>query len=147
MAESTIRAAIASILGAVTNIGKVHDRERWSTDWSKFIAFFKTRISGADQIRGWEIGRRAPISETGDDTRTHTYSIKGYLGVDDGAQSEKTFSALIEDVAAAFRTNKTLNGAALGHDFIQVETLDTRSFGGVLCHYAELTLTVYEFIG
>lgn len=147
MAEATIRAAIASILGTVTNIGKVHDFERWAADWSKFIAFFRTRISGVDQVRGWEISRKAPITETGDDTRTHTYAIRGYMGVDDSAQSEKTFSALVEAVAAAFRTNKTLNGAALGQDFIQVETLDTRSFGGVLCHYAELTLTVYEFIG
>jgi hypothetical protein len=68
------------------------------------------------------------------------------MGVDDAAQSEKTFNALVEAAAAAFRSDRTLGGTALGHDFIQVDALDTRSFGGVLCHYAELSLTVYEHI-
>ncbi len=147
MSESTIRAAIKATLSGVTNIGKVHDYERWAVDWSKFLGFFRTGISGVDQIRGWEIGRKAPITEDETSVKKHTYSIKGYMGVEDAAQTEKTFNTLIEAVAAAFRSDKTLSGTALGHDFIQVEALDTRSFGGVLCHYTELSLAVYEHIG
>ena len=146
MSESTIRAAIKTTLSGVSNIGQVHDYERWASDWSKFIAFFKVRISGVDHVRGWEIGRKAPISEDETSVKKHTYAIKGYMGVDDAAQSEKTFNTLVDAAAAAFRSDRTLGGAALGHDFIQVDALDTRSFGGVLCHYAELSLTVYEHI-
>ena len=147
MSESAIRAAIKTTLAAVTNIGKVHDYERWALDWTKFIAYFKTRISNVDQIRGWEIGRKAPVTEDETSVKKHTYSIKGYMGVEDAAETEKTFNTLIEAVAAAFRSDRTLAGAALGHDFIQVDVLDTRSFGGVLCHYVELSLAVYEHIG
>ena len=147
MGESIIRTAIKTTLTGVSNIGKVHDYERWAADWSKFIAYFRTSISGTDQIRGWEISRKAPITEDATSVKKHTYSIRGYMGVEDAAESEKTFNALIEAAAAAFRADRTLGGAALGHDFIQVDALDTRSFGGVLCHYAELSLTVYEHIG
>lgn len=147
MSEAAIRTAIKTTLSTVSNIGKVHDYERWSTDWTKFIAFFKTQISGTNQIRGWEIGRKAPVTEDETSVKKHTFSIKGYMGVEDESATEKAFNTLIEAIAAAFRSDRTLAGSALGHDFIQVEVLDTRSFGGVLCHYVELSLTVYEHIG
>jgi hypothetical protein len=153
MSESAIRAQIDAILSGVTNIGKVYDYERWASDWSTFIGFFKTTISDVDQIRGWEIGRRSYAEKkvvigvgSSSHEGTHVFIIRGYLGVNDASATEKTFNALIEAVAAAFRTNKTLNGTAKDHDYIQAEVIDARMFGGVLCHYSELSLTVYERI-
>ncbi len=144
MSESAIRTQIYTILSGVTNIGKVYDYERWIIDWGTFINLFK---DSEGKILGWDIGRKAPITEDETSIKKHTYSIKGYMGLKDADGTEKDFNELIESVASAFRSNKMLNGSALGHDFIQVEILDVRMFGGVLCHFAELTLTVYEHIG
>jgi len=151
MSESAIRAEIAAIVGGVADIGKVYDYERHASSWAKFIQLFKATIGGQPQIRGWEISR-VRVAETletlgGGPAATdnkHTYAIQGYLGVNDAEASEKTFEALIEEIRAAFRANPTLNGAADGHDYIQAETIDTRMFGSVLCHYAKLLLTVTE---
>jgi hypothetical protein len=147
MSESAIRTQIFSILSGVSDIGKVYDYERWAADWVQFINLFKTTIDGEDQIRGWEIGRKsAPekIFTMGLNLRDHAFVIRGYMRVNDASASEKTFNALIEAIADAFRDNFTLNGAAESHDWIQVDTIEFRLFGGVLCHYAELSLIVHE---
>lgn len=151
MSEAGIRAAIKTTLSGVTNIGKVYDYERWAIDWATFIALFKTTVSGVDQIRGWEIGRRSVAEKkivigigASSNEKTHVFIIRGYLGLNDAAETEKTFNALIEAIATAFRSDKTLGGAARDHDYIQAQTIDMRIFGGVLSHYCELTLTVHE---
>lgn len=146
MAESTVRSAIYTFLSAVTNIGVVHDYERWATDWDTFIGLFKTTIGTTPQIRGWEI-RQTRVTETDESPLARAYKIKGYLGVSDATATEKTFVALIEAIAAKFRADQMLGtkGApVLGHDFIQVELIEERMFGSVLCHYCELALTCYE---
>jgi len=151
MSESAIRTQIYTILNAVTDIGKVYDYERWAADWATFINLFKTTIDDVDQIRGWEIGRTAALeSGTGEDAsigqtdRSHRFLIRGYMAVNDASATEKTFNSLIESIADAFRGNLTLDDSAQDHDFIQGEVIDHRLFGGVLCHYAELSLTVHE---
>lgn len=146
MSESTIRTGVYNVLSGVPDIGMVHDYERWNVDPGKFIDLFKTTISGQGQIRGWEIGRSGPINDDGSSPRAHTYKIRGYMSINDAAVTEKTFNALIEAIADAFRGDKTLGGVALGHDFIQVDMIEIRMFGSVLCHYAELSLVVYEHI-
>ncbi len=153
MSESTIRAQIYAILNGLTDIGKVYDYERWAADWNVFINLFKATVGGVDQIRGWEISRRSVKEEKivlgiGASTNeiTHGFLIRGYMGINDASATEKTFNALIEAIAAVFRSNKKLNNTARDHDFIQAEVIDTRMFGGVLCHYAELSLTAYQRI-
>jgi hypothetical protein len=151
MSEANIRTQIYTILGAVTDIGKVYDYERWAADWPTFINLFKTTIGTVDQIRGWEIGRRSVkeqritlgIASSGNE-KAHGFLIRGYMRVNDAEASEKIFNALIESIATAFRANRKLNDTAKDHDFIQAEIIEFRLFGGVLCHYAELSLTVYE---
>ena len=151
MSESAIRAQIYSILNNVTNAGKVYDYERWAADWEKFISLFKATISGSDQIRGWEIGRQSMAEKnagvgggSAGNEKTHTFVIHGYLGLNDAGATEKTFNSLIEAVGDAFRTNLTLNGSCWGHGFIQVRIVEARMFGSVICHYAELSLEVWE---
>lgn len=145
MSESAIRTQIATIVSDIQDIGIVHDYERWAVDWGKFIVLFKDPASG--KILGWEVGRKPPIGDSKDDQgtiATHTYFVRGYMAVNDAAKTEKTFNSLIEEIRGEFRTKKDLNGAALGTEYIKVDSLDTRSFAGVLCHFTELTLTVYE---
>lgn len=151
MSESTIRAQIYAIINAITNIGVVYDYERWAADWVSFINLFKTTIATVEQIRGWEISRRAaPESGVtaeatiGQTDKQHVFLIQGYMGLNDSAATEKTFNALIEAISDAIRPKLTINGTALDHDFIQAEIIEPRMFGGVLCHYAQLSLTVHE---
>ncbi len=153
MSESSIRSQIYTIFAAVPNIGKVYDYERWAVDWAAFINLFKATIGGVDQIRGWEIGRRSykesrktlGIGNSGNEG-VHGYLIRGYMAINDAAETEKTLNALMETGAEAFRGNKTLNGVAIDHDFLQVDLIEPRTFGGILCHYAEVSLIVYERI-
>jgi hypothetical protein len=146
MSESAIRTAIYNVLSGVNSIGKVYDYERWAKDWGTFIDLFKATINGKEHIRGWEISRSGPVNDDGSTPRAHTYKIRGYMSINDADATEKTFNALIEAIADAFRGDKTLGGVALGHDFIQVDLIEPRMFGSVLCHYAELSIIVYEHI-
>ncbi len=150
MSEAAIRAQIKTILEGVPNIGIVHDYERWAVDWNVFINLFKTTVGGTDQIRGWEIGRRSAkenqvaIGGQGGNERRHSFIIRGYLGLNDSAATEKTFNDLIEAIAAVFRYNWTINDTALNHEWVQAEVIEIRMFGSVLCHYCELILPVCE---
>ena len=147
MSEALIRAEIAGLLGSVTDVGRVYDYERWAADWATFIALFKTRINNVDQIRGWEIGRKAAPAEynsNNEETTRHQFFIKGYMGVKDSDATGKTFDALIEAIRTKFRFNFRLNGKCEHAGPVSIDLIDTRTFGSVLCHYTELSLPVQE---
>jgi hypothetical protein len=147
MSEAAIRAAIYSVLSGVTGIGKVYDYERWTADWSTFLNLFK--VVSAGKVHGWEIARVGYAKEImtvggSDDPTHHEYVIRGYYSVDDSAATEKTFNTLIASVLEAFRQNRTLSGAGYVDDIKGI--VEARTFGGVLCHYTEMTLLCREQI-
>lgn len=150
MSESAIRTEIYNILSGVASIGKVYDYERWTKDWKAFIDLFK---DSTGKILGWEISRGKAGEEkitigigNNEDERAHTYIIRGYMAIDDSEATEKTFNALIEAAATAFRAKRTLNESAEDNQGLQCDVIDARTFGGVLCHYAELRLVAIERI-
>jgi hypothetical protein len=151
MSEATIRAAIYNALSGVSNVGKVYDYERWAADWGAFLDFFKTTINNKVQIRGWEVGYRGFVPDVtfeilaGSFIRNHQFVVAGYLGLDDSAGTEKTMSALAETVADTLEADSTLNGLSNGN-VEAVLLFEPRIYGGVLCHYAEITLTIGEEI-
>lgn len=55
-----------------------------------------------------------------------------------------SFQDIIESIATAFRDKPSLQGVSLTTGAIQVDIVENRQFGEVLCHYAELTLEVEE---
>jgi len=145
MSEAAIRAQIKSILSGVSGIGEVHDYQRWAATWEKFLDLFKT---GSDKINGWIITRTATpatVESTTHESRIHQYKIRGIYGLKDEDETEVTFQALIEAVAAAFRAKRTLNGAAEDSGPVNVAVVENRAFGGVLCHFCELDLPAEEF--
>lgn len=147
MSESIIRTEIFNILSSVTDIGKVYDYDRWATDWSAFINFFKTIIAGKEHIRGFEIIRTsapAAYDDNAEETTTHQYRIRGYMSLKDADATEKTFNNLIEAIRDKFRFNFDLNGKCEFAGPVSVDVVDVRTFGSVLCHYCELTLPVRE---
>lgn len=144
MSEANNRTGIYNTLSAVTGVGKVYDYERWTADWNTFITLFKD--TSTSKILGWEISQKAPVNEDRTSVKRRTYSIKGYMGVNDAVATEKTFAGLIDAIAAVFRADQSLGAMVHGHDYIQVDILDTRSFGSVMCHYAELSIVVYDLL-
>lgn len=146
MSEADIRTKIKAILGAVTNVGAVYDYRRNAASDSEFILLFKQTVGGVDHIRGWMIHRRSASEQAKTTAAPHVYELNGYLGIKDATATEKTFTALVEAVRDKFRADATLYNAGYAHDPVQVEQQDDRQFGAVLCHHAQLSITVYDMI-
>jgi hypothetical protein len=146
-----ILADIKTKLESIPDIGKVYDYERWASSWDKFISLFKS--TQHNQIRGWEITRRS-ISEhiAGAYFRHHKFKIRGYMSIDDSNATDKTFQQLIEEVCNVFRNADSGSswfygdGDQSNNAPAQVEVIEPRMFGGVLCHYVEINLTITERI-
>lgn len=150
--EATIRAALKTRLEAVTNIGRVHDYERWAPDWSDYLDLFKTTIGRTDQIRGWtiacaSIGNRQEAYQF--HRKDYEFVIRGYLGLDDSAATEKTAIALAEDVIEELekyvRLNATLEVGTYADDgWPHLVIFQPRMYGSVLCHYIEIRLAAWD---
>jgi len=141
-----IRNAIATKIAAVPNIGQVHGYERFA----KAEKDFRTLYASADRILGWNV-RRASRKETslamGRWDITNKWQIKGFLSLDDAAESELVFDRLVEAICDAFRADENLGGIVdttvmenPNVSGIQVEDSGPVMFSGVLCHSARLTL-------
>lgn len=147
MSESACRQKLFEIISAIPNVGKVHDYERWAATHGKFIEFFKDVASG--RILGWEICRSGMPSEkisVIEESRTHQFTVKGYMAVDDADATEKLFNAKIEAICNAFKGQHTLGGVCLDAGPVSAEVIDARMFGNVLCHYAELKIPINEIV-
>ncbi len=144
---------IAVKLATVPGIGIIHKYERQVADQAKFIALFK---AANGKICGWEITRRA-VSEhqRGAFFRHHQMVLKGYLGLQDASATSNQFQELCDDVCAAFRNADPatvgaswnyINGDDQTAAAAQIESINDRMFGAVLCHCAEIALSVTERI-
>lgn len=149
-----IRAAIAAKLRAVTDIGQVHDWERYAAQQGDFRGLYTTEIGGVKQVRGWHL-RRIATSETspavGRNVVTHEWEIRGFCALDDARQTETVFDTLIEAVRDAFRLDETLGGvvASTVTEEIagaQVEESLPVLFAGVLCHSVRLRLATRHYL-
>ena len=144
MALSDIREQIKAILSGVDGIGIVHDYVRWSSDWKKFLDLYK---DADGKINGWHITRTATPSKRDNlptIQRTHTFIFRGIYGLQDDVASEIAFQAVVEKIQDAFDSEYNLGGHALNSGPAQVNIVEPRMFGPVLCHYAKLTLEVIE---
>lgn len=146
MSQSTVLAKVKTILEGVADIGQVHDFVRWAKDFPDFFTLFKV-TSPISQIRAWDISRTR-TTEVAESSRTnvqtHTFRIRGFLSLVDSTATEKTFQKLVEDVATAFRNKPTLDGVALNVSPLQRDSVTHVMIGDVLCHIAELSLSVEE---
>lgn len=148
MSWTAIRDQIQTTLSGVSGIGQVHNYLRYVTTQSAFEALF---VSGG-VINAWLHTRRATDGQrlTNKHTvRRHTWSILGYYALDDSAQSELTFQALLESIEQAFRADVTLTGTAEYVEAIDIiepvgHVMLPPGDGGFLCHFAELRLVVQE---
>jgi hypothetical protein len=145
-----IRAAIKAKLEAVANIGQVHDYERFAAREADFQALYKDATDG--RIRGWNFYRVSTPErdlDIGEVRRLHTWRLTGFLSLDDADATGKSFDDLVESIATAFRTDRTLGGLIIdmkdmdnefGPSGVQTDSIEPVMFVGVLCHRAQLTL-------
>jgi len=144
MSLKEIREAIKGIMETIPGIGKVYDYIPYSADWSNFINNFKSNGT----IKGWTITRRetaeVPTSIEGVNDRDHLMFLQGYRAHDETTESEKVFQDHVDEVCSKLREKYTLNGKALKVEPPQVIVVEHKMFGSVLCHYAEINLTVKE---
>ncbi len=144
------RSALVATLQAVPDIGVVHAYERTGAD----LATMKQHYYSAahQQIRGWFV-RRVRIRETGILSPRYLevveWQIRGFMGIDDSAQSEIVMDELIEAVRDQLRLDSKLGGTVMKVGLLdarsdrglQLEDFGPYMFGGVLCHGAKLSLT------
>jgi len=149
MSLENIREQIKVILSAVPGVGIVHDYlRRADTDLKFKELFLYTGGEGTQRYNGWMITRVKTPSKTASVTheeRSHTCRIIGIYGLDDDGASEIIFQELIEDICQAFRAEYQLNSTAANTEPVQVDLVEPRMFGNVLCHYCELTLQADEY--
>ena len=160
--EIEARALIKTIIDAVTDVGEVHNYERFADDWETLVSFFVTELADETQLlRGWTIGlesmRQSTVTFGGLNSGSskqvdYTYKIRGWEAVSDEDQSELDFVAIVLEVMDDLDNNATLHsgnlegsGGAFDADPVQAR-LDFRMFGSVLTHYVELTQVVREVV-
>lgn len=149
-----IRTAIANKIAAVADVGQVHAWQRYAQNNADFRALYVATIAGAEQLRGWHV-RRVATDETSDARGryvvTHRWEIRGYMGLDDGAQTERTFDTLIEALRDAFRDDETLGGLVSSTVIdegagLQLDEHVPVMFAGTLAHMARLTLYTRHYV-
>lgn len=148
-----IRAAILAKLKGIAGSGVWHDYERFAARESDFRALYKYEVA-PDQyrIRGGFVQRQS-TSELdlglGEVRRIHRFRIVLFESLDDADATGRSFDDRLEDIAAAFRADRTLGGlvddnkdmaSEFGEAGIQIDAVEPVMFAGVLCHRAMLRL-------
>lgn len=148
-----IRDDIKGKLEAVEDVGVVHGRARMSGDWGKYLQLFKDPAD--DRIRGWEITRGAVRQHVaGANFRHHLFILRGHLGLNDADATDEAWQVLIDAICDAFQDARPpanaswlyQNGDAPAEAAVQVPINEIRLFGSVLCHYAEVHLSITQRI-
>jgi len=101
MSVATTRAKLKTELEAVSGIGTVHDYVRWSTNWSDYVAKFKSggKINAAWIEYRTDVGDRETIANA--TVRNRRFKIFMIMSLDDSAATQKTFDELIDRVLTA----------------------------------------------
>ncbi len=145
MSDATIRANIKTLMLAVTGIGKVHDYKRMIADEAKLREQFQQAVN--QPLHGWEITRESvnPLTRMAGDKykATHGYLILGHYAIKDSTASEKLFNLVVDAVVQKFIDNRLANTE--GHS-LPATTIKEWEFAGVLCHRAEVRLSVTEIV-
>lgn len=140
--------ALKARLDTVPDVGNTYAIERFITDWPTYLEQFKATVGGVAEIRGWtitleSIGANADVF--GGIQRTQVWVIRGMLGLQDSAETEATFIALVEAVMDAIDTQKDFGIANVGDYSIGpciARLIQVRQFGSVLAHYCEIQVNV-----
>lgn len=144
MSLTDIREQIALTLSNVDGIGVVHQYQRWVSTWEKLLDLFQDaegRINACMITRQKTAAERQTMPLV---NREHTFIIKWVYGLKDSAASELVFQDLLEAAQDQFENEYSLGGFVLNSGPLQINIVENRMFGKVLCHYAETELPATE---
>lgn len=159
MSLTTARAEVFKILSAALGTtAKVHNRQRYAAELVERDKLFKT---AAGELHTWWVTTAddnpfLTVDSKGQEGRNpsnyemgrYTFTLLGFMAMNDGKESELTFEATVEAVIAAFRANKRLNDTVIDSGPLQYRQGGYITFppgdGGTLCHQARLDLSVLE---
>ena len=148
MALGDIRERIAAILASVGGVGRVHQYLRLAENRDVFYTLFThEKADGGKEVNAWMVTRKKTPSERGPMQvvhRDHYMQLHGLRQVQDAQASELVFQQTVEAIQNKFDSEFTLGGLAINSGPVQVLVVEHRSFGGVLCHAAELEYRVRE---
>ena len=152
MSLADIREQIKTILAGVPGIGVVHDYERWAVDETAMLKRFQDadgRINACEFARK----RREERFVNGQEV-IHIFTVRRIMGLKDSEATGIIFDDHLDLLAAAFQANDNLNGACMttapdwgemsGFSGLQIDVIEPRMFGNVLCHVAECRLAAVE---
>lgn len=154
MSLDTVRTEMKAVIETATGIGKVHDFERYTRDWRQYERLFTKE----QRVNVWQIERpsftrfvhasKGPTN--GVERVIHNFTIRGFYAIFDQFESEKTFQDIIESICQAFRNKPDLNGKAemikISPDSPVTGSITKEFLGAVLCHMAEINISIQERI-
>ena len=139
--------AIAFRIAQVENTGRVWTRQRNLIKPEVFKDACVNPTTGI--VSSWMISRKARgdvQSANQSNTIRHTFYLRGYYGLEDNRETELLFNTVVDNLCEAFRPQSSLGSIIELIEPVQVLDIDYRELHGVLCHFAECTLTVQEFV-
>lgn len=160
LAPSACRAAIKALLETVANVGKVYDFRRRFTDEKSVQTLAMAEISSRKVVRVWMIspslsnaavvtgnpGHRGigQQSTQTQDMGTFQFQIEGYLGVEDGQESEKVATDLAWTIAELFNSYAVIPSLSGAHfqGRMSIEEFKFAVLAGTyLCHYVRMEVS------
>lgn len=154
---AAIREQIQVILSGIPGIGRVHDCHRMATSMQQLVEKFKDPEGRLHvcMFRRVKMAKRQ-IVIGGPPDRIHTFLIICIWGLQDEQATGVAFDDQLARIEEEFDSHETLNGAcetihpdwgqAEDEHGVQIDLVEDRMFGPVLCHYGELRLSVQERI-
>lgn len=148
--HEAIRVAIAAVIKRVPSIGRVHAYQRYDKNASSLAALYRDEIDGVAQLRGWNVSRISEATQSpslGRFDRRTEWDVRGYMALDDAAETELVFDGLLDALTAAFLADETLGGVVAttvmedGQAGLQIIEAVPVMFCGVLCHSVRARLS------
>ncbi|MCK5557996.1 MAG: hypothetical protein KAJ01_06440 [Candidatus Hydrogenedentes bacterium] len=164
--ENLARARIMTVIASVTDIGQVHDYERFADDWDALIEHYVAEIGddNTKMLRGWNVSLSdlrqhdqetfGPPGQKGTVETSYYYTIRGFHAVEDASETEKKFVTLCLLLIATLDAEPKLHSSVMddganGNFYgppASAARWDFRMFGDVLVHYVEIGLEVKEIV-
>lgn len=144
-----LRARIKEVMLRVTDVGVVHEYERYAKNEAAMKGFYQYN----DHLRGWFIRRvrqQRSSNALGSWTITTRWEMRGWLSLNDEAATEQTMDELVDALAAQFQLDEELGGLTdsivVGNEAgVQLEDSGPYLFAGVLCHGVKLALVTRHY--
>jgi len=150
MSWDTVAEAIKAVISTVDGVGKTYTLPQRADRPEDFKDIYMVKVDGKMLVNAWIIRREAFLDTTatlpgppvGTWFREHRFVIEGYYGAME--DNFGIFQDLLDRIATALTKEPRLGSRVWSCSLPSVRRIDQEMFGRVLCHIAEIELTVTE---